>query len=107
MEGGVGVKDGFASPAFHGFSEDGIAVIVVEDHDIVVAIGGWGDEAASLVSVDLTSGLEGRGVEVVGAFALEGGGREAVISVGFMWRWGLGGALVAATLVKVTLDHRD
>jgi hypothetical protein len=38
----------------HGLSKDIVAVIVVEDHQIVVASAGRSDEPSSLISIDLS-----------------------------------------------------
>ena len=64
MEDAEGVKDGLGGAGLHGFREDGVAVVIVEDKDIVVAGAGWDDEFAGLVGVGLAGGDEGRETEM-------------------------------------------
>ena len=53
----VAGKDGGARVVLDGFGKDAIAVVVVEDQQVVVAMAGRCDESACLVSVDLAGGL--------------------------------------------------
>ncbi len=49
---------------------DGVAVIIIEDKDVVVASGGRDNEAASLIGAYLASDGLAVGVDVVGALGL-------------------------------------
>jgi len=55
MERFVGFENAFSSARCHGFGNDSVAVVIVEDHDVVVAVTGRNDEFSSLVGVDLSS----------------------------------------------------
>jgi hypothetical protein len=68
VKGLIAGEDGTARAIFDGFGEDAIAVIVVKDQQIVIAMAGWCDEAACLVSVDLAGGFHEGSVAEVGAF---------------------------------------
>ncbi len=52
----VGADHFLGRLGFHGFCEDCVAVIVIEDHDIFTAATGLDGEATSLVGVNLSSG---------------------------------------------------
>jgi hypothetical protein len=56
VDGFVGSEDGGGCFAGHGFSMDGIAVVVVQQEKLCVAGAGGDDEAAGLVGEDLTIG---------------------------------------------------
>jgi hypothetical protein len=53
----VASKDGGSGAAWDRFSKDAVAVVVVEDNKVVVAIARRSNIAASLVSVDLAGGF--------------------------------------------------
>jgi hypothetical protein len=54
MQLNVASKDGGTSVILEGFGKDCVAVIVIDKQKVVVAIAGWGNKVAGLVSVDLT-----------------------------------------------------
>jgi hypothetical protein len=68
MESFVAITDGGTSAILEGLSENAIAVIVIADKQIVVAITGWRDESASLIGVNLASRFHNHGIAEVGAF---------------------------------------
>jgi hypothetical protein len=103
----VSSKDLLGCSVAEGFCEDGIAVVVVQYHDVVVACGGLDWEAACLVGVDLSGGcgdVDNAGVDVVG-FGAVGycrGGCE-VVCAGVWWGRGkLGGTVIFPVLVLVS-----
>jgi hypothetical protein len=95
---------------FHWLGKNVVALIVVQDHQIVVAGTGRRDESSSLVSKDLSSGLcdgavtfesfggVGRCSEIVGA-------GDRVISVWLDMGALSSGLLVFAGLVQVAFGH--
>jgi hypothetical protein len=110
MEGFVACKDGCARAVFDGFRKDAVAVIIVEDQQVVIAVTGWRNEAACLVSVDLAGGLHECCVAEVGALIVWWIG--VIIHSIAWWLEGRGvgrtcGALVLARLIKVAFDHGE
>jgi hypothetical protein len=97
---------------FIGWAKNVVAIIVLQDHQIVVAGTRWRDEASSLVSIDLSSGLcdgattldsfggVSRWSEIVGA-------ADRVISVWLDMGALSSGSLVFAGLVQVALGHKN
>jgi hypothetical protein len=57
VKGLVASKDGGSGAARDRFSKDAVAVIVVEDKKVVVAVARRSNKAAGLVSVDLAGGF--------------------------------------------------
>jgi hypothetical protein len=55
MEAFVSVTDGDCFSIFEGRHEDDVAVIVIDDHDIVVAVAGRCNESTGLIRIDLAS----------------------------------------------------
>ena len=108
MEGFVAGKDGCTCAVFEWFRKNAIAVIIVEDQQVVIAVTGWCNEAACLVSVDLASGLHDCCVAEVGAFIVWGIGVIRIVrrSGGCMVGCA-SGALVLARLVEVAFDHGE
>jgi hypothetical protein len=53
----ISFEDGGALSVFHRLGKNVVAIIVVQDHQIVVACTRRRDEASSLVSIDWSSGL--------------------------------------------------
>jgi phage baseplate assembly protein gpV len=106
----ISFDDGGALSVFHRLGKNVVAIIVVQDHQIVVAGTRRRDEAASLVSIDLSSRLcngpvtfesfggVGRWSEIVCAV-------DRVISVWLDMGALLSGSLVFAGLVQVALGH--
>jgi hypothetical protein len=106
----ISFDDGGALSVFHRLGKNMVAIIVVQDHQIVVAGPRRRDEASSLVSIDLSSGLcdgvvtferfggVGRWSEIVGAV-------DRVISVWLDMGALLSGSLVFAGLVQVAFGH--
>jgi len=60
-------------------SKDTIAVVVIDDEDVVVACTGWSDESAGEIHVGLSSGFHQGSITVVGTFALVKGQGKSVI----------------------------
>ena len=86
-----------------GFGEDGIAVKIIEYHEVLAALAGLGGKTTSLVSVDLTSGgwdINNGGVCDVTAEAVVVGWRGNDVGVE---RNRFCGLLVFAGLVEVSL----
>ena len=104
MEELEGTEDLFGLSTDDSFSKDGIAVVVIEDKDILGAMGGDDREATGLVCVDGATGFfEGfdGGIDEMGAFAVGEGVNDGVIGFsGFYDGW-LGGAEVFSFLVQV------
>jgi hypothetical protein len=106
----ISFDDGGALSVLHRLGKNMVAIIVVQDHQIVVAGTRWRDEASSLVSIDLSSGLcDGavtferfggvdRWSEIVGAV-------DRVISVWLDMGALLRGLLVFAGLIQAALGH--
>jgi hypothetical protein len=66
-DGFVGCFDGRFLAIGYGFCMDGIAVVVIQDEDVVVATGGGDDKATGLIRANLASDGLAVGVDVVGA----------------------------------------
>ena len=108
MEGFVAGKDGCACAVFDWLRKNAIAVKIVEDQQVVIAVTGWCNEAACLVSVDLASGLHDCCVAEVGAFMVWGIGVIRIARRSGRWMVGCAsGALVLARLVEVAFDHGE
>jgi hypothetical protein len=67
MKGFVAEKNGGGGAAGDRFGKDAVAVIVVEDNKIIVAVAGRSNEAARLISVDLAGGFHEGGKAGMGA----------------------------------------
>jgi hypothetical protein len=106
----ISFNDGGTLLVFRRLGKNVVAIIVVQDHRIVVASTGRRDESSSLVSIDLSSGLCNGAVtfesfggvrrrsEIIGA-------ADRVISV-WLEMGGLSSEpLVFAGLVQVALGH--
>ncbi len=63
----IGVFDGGLFAIGDWFSMDGVAVIVIEDEDVVVATGGWNYKTAGLVGAYLASDGLAVSVNAMGA----------------------------------------
>ena len=116
MENFVGLENGFSSTTCHGFREDDIVIVVVENHAVVVSIAGRSNEFSSLICVDLSSGFKNGGIAEMGARIAVIGWREHVgFVVGFAMGFkvggsgrvcrSFGGALVLTCLIEVAFDH--
>ena len=131
----VGGEDFGASLRFHGLDVDEVAVIVVDDQHVAVAVGGGLDEATSEVGEDLTGRRCEVGVDVVsaesgrrcgrrmkiggdvgvgggrrdgsGVGGVDGGGRDGSGVVGVFVVVAFCGLEVGTLLVEVAFDHRD
>ena len=51
-----GIEDAFSGTVSEGLGHDVVAIVVVQDHDVVVPFGGRSDEASGLVRKDLSRG---------------------------------------------------
>ena len=111
MEDFVPGKNARSCAASNGFSEDAVAVMVVQDQNVVVADAGRNNEPAGLVGVYLSIRWLNDGSETLMCFVIFGIAVREQVEVErrlIRKRFGLGGSLVFATLIKVvTLDHRD
>jgi hypothetical protein len=72
-------KDGGACAFFDGFGEDAVAVIIIDNYQIVVASAGWGRKAARLITVDLSCWFMEGGEAKVGVVIWNGTGRKEVV----------------------------
>ena len=72
-------KDGCSCAIFNGFGNDAVAVIVINNYQIIVAIAGWGRKAACLIAVDLTGRFKEGGITKMGAVVGSGTGRKKVV----------------------------
>ena len=59
MEKLEGIQDGFGGPVFEGMDKDVVTIVVIQDHDILVAGCGWDHEATGLIGKDLARGFDG------------------------------------------------
>jgi hypothetical protein len=98
VEGLLGSKYGVGCAILHCFCQDAVAVVIVQYEKIVVAVAGWGDEATSLVGVNLAGWFEDGSVTVMRAGLIDETGEKRVVGVVSRRGW-LGGALVFASLV--------
>jgi hypothetical protein len=111
---------GVAGSSFDGLGQDAVAVIIVDNNQIVIFIAGWKDKAAGLVGVDLAGRFHDSSVAIMGAMVGIVAGREGVIFIGGVWNAGLiggfrhwrrrgggfvSGSLVLTCLVEVSFNH--
>ncbi len=68
----------FLGAIFHEFGVDEIGIVVVEDEEILAAADGGDDKTSCLIGVDLPSGREAGGIEVLG-FECWGAGWRGVV----------------------------
>ena len=54
MQGGVAAHDFCSATIFHGLSEYGVGVVLMEYHEVLVAFAGGGGETTGLVSGDFS-----------------------------------------------------
>ena len=122
-EGGVNAFEGGevvgGGTGLHGLCENHVAVVVVDDEDVVVAVAGRGDKASSLVAGNASCDWFGCRKDVVtadgwvrevgwcslcGFIEIVGiGDGEGCVDGGLVF----GSAIVAACLIEVTLVHGD
>jgi hypothetical protein len=74
MEGLIAGKYGSSGTCLDGGGEDAVAIKVVEDEEVVIAIAGRGDKSAGLVTEDLSGGFHDGGIAEVGAIGWSGAG---------------------------------
>jgi len=98
-----GVQDGVSTLIFEWFCQDCIAVMVVQDHDVVVVSAGWSWEFASLVHVNLAQWFHNGSKAGMGLVSI--GYRVGVAICKVLGLIVFCGALVPAALVQVTLVH--
>lgn len=67
VEDGVGSDQFLLVSGFEGFGEDGIGVIVVEDHDILVAFAGDNRETTGLIGKNLSSDFDKFRIHKIGS----------------------------------------
>jgi hypothetical protein len=118
VEGFVASKDGGGSAAGDGLRQDAIAVVVVEDNHIIIAVARRSNESTRLVGVDLTGGFQEGSEARVRAEIRRVTGGKGNIRWGGGRNWGshrkgraggvgFGGALILAALVQMPCDHMD
>jgi len=113
MEKLVGTEDGFSAAIFERSDQDAIAVIVVDDEDVAVALTGGDREPSGKIHVGLTGGGHDSGKTMMGTIVGDRVGREHVVvgdGIGQLSGQigsgqGAGGTKVLALLVEVPLDH--
>jgi hypothetical protein len=79
MDGLKSGKNGGARAVFNGFGEDAVAVVIVDNDQVIVASAGWGRKSACLVAEDLSRGFEEGGIAKMGAVIRGGTGRKEVV----------------------------
>jgi hypothetical protein len=72
-------KDGGACAVFDGFGEDAVAVIVIDNNQIIVAIAGRGRKSACLIAVNLSGRFKEGGITKMGSVVGSGTGRIEVV----------------------------
>ena len=106
----IGFEDGGGLSVLHGLHKNMIAVVVIEDHQVIISSTGWGDESSSLIGVNLSSGL-GDGAETLEGFGGISRGCEVIgtmegVSTVRRNEGGLSsGALVHPCLIQVAFRH--
>ena len=85
-------KDGGACAVFDGFGKDAVAVVVINNYQIVVASAGRGRKSACLIAVNLSSRFKEGSITKVGAVVGSGTGRKEIVvgwdEVGVCWESG-------------------
>jgi len=103
MEYFEGCQDSRSIAIFEQFNEDGVAVVVVQDHNVVVASAGRCWELAGLVGVNLAPRVNDDGKAGMGLVAI---GLCIGVKVGECFGVvGLGGSLILPALVQMSLVH--
>jgi len=74
----IGLQNGFRVAVGEQDSKDTIAVIVIDNEDVIVARAGWGHKFTSEVHVGLTSGFHHGSIAKVGSFSIVNGRREGI-----------------------------
>ena len=73
-------KDARSSATAHRFDEDTVAVVIIDNHDVVTACAGRDDKFASLVGMDLArGGFEHGSVAVMGPGVACFAGRKGIV----------------------------
>ena len=103
----VSSEDFLCSAVAEWLDQYGVAIIIVEDHDVVLAGAGLDGEAAGLVSVDLAGGcgnVDKAGVdEVCFGAVINGGCSGEIVS----WGWFLGFGGLSRPVVFFWFDLGD
>jgi hypothetical protein len=80
MDGLKAGENGGARAVFNGFGEDAVAVVIVDNDQVIVATSaGWGRKSAGLVAEDLSGWFEEGGVAKMGAVVRGGTGRKKIV----------------------------
>jgi hypothetical protein len=86
----------------HGFGKDGIAVVVVQDEDVLVASTRRGRKSSCLISGDLACGTVDGSKNLMGAFV--GRLRDwLIVKRGLWFRFGL--SQILSLLIKMAFDR--
>jgi hypothetical protein len=72
MEGLKSGKDGGARAVLDWFGENAVAVIIIDNDQIIVASAGWGRESAGLIAEDFSCRFEEGSITKVGAVIRSG-----------------------------------
>jgi len=105
----VCIQDGFRLAVLEWDGNNGIAVIVIQDENVVVASAGGCKKFSSLICVDLACGLEHDCIAMMDAGTILWCSQEGIVVdvikiVGWCWLLS-GGIFVLAFLVHVSLEH--
>jgi len=95
----VGLQDGFRAMGFEGDSQDAIAVIIVNDEDIVVSSTGWCHKLAGEVHVGLAGGFHHGGIAEMSVVTVVNGWGEG-IGIGDASSDVVGAGVVGACLME-------
>ena len=79
MGDGEGSQNGFGGAIRDGFGMNGVAIEIVEDKQVVVALAGGEDETAGLVAEGLSCGINDSGITLLGGDARGSSSRVEVI----------------------------
>jgi hypothetical protein len=111
----VSFEEAFGCSIFESLYKDVVAVIIVQDHNIVVASAADGNKLPGLIGVNLTGGIKCGDVALVGFGLFAGWKRIGMGFIGWIVTWGIRGdgmgsfgrTLVFTRLVKMAFDHGD
>jgi len=75
------IEDVVSTAVLKWFDEDGIAVMLIKDHDVVVSGAGWSRKFASLISVDLAQWFDDGCKASMHFVSIHGCGQKLIIDV--------------------------
>ena len=112
MDLAIRFDNGLGLSILDGFRENGIAIVIVEDKDVIVPVTGWADELSCEIGMHCIGRFHYGGVTVVAMLFLLVGGIEGlgvVVVVDVLGELDLflfGAALVFLCLIKMSFYHR-